>query len=84
MVTSVNHYVQCVDEEKKASYDTALQHERMSFGDDRIDIITDAQHITIRNFKYMDAVCIGNDSHKVIKHVVVCREDDPCSQRHEM
>ena len=84
MTQNVNEYAKCVEEERIASCSAALQSECTSAGESGIDIITDARHSTWRNSKYTDVVCIGYDSHKVIEHVVVRREDDPCSQRHEM
>ena len=84
MTQNVNQYAKCVEEERTDSCTTALQSECASAGENGIDIITDARHSTRRNSKYTDVVCIGYDSHKVIEHVVVRREDDSCSQRHEM
>ena len=84
MTQNVNEYAKCVEEERIASCSAALQSECTSAGESGIDIITDARHSTRRNSKYTDVVCICYDSHKVIDHVVVRREDDPCSQRHEM
>ena len=84
MTQNVNQYAKCVEEERTASCTTALQSKCASANENGIDIITDARHSTRRNSKYTDVVCIGYDSHKVIEHVVVRREDDSCSQRHEM
>ena len=46
--------------------------------------MTDARHSTRRKSKYHDSVCIRYQSHKVLDHIVVRREDDSCLQRHEM
>lgn len=81
---NVNEYAGCVEEERKMSCASALQKEIQITRNNGIDIITDARHSTRRNSKYTDVVCIGYDSHKVIEHVVVRREDDSCSQRHEL
>lgn len=85
---SIKGYSEIVHNEREASCRRALSEEQ-TFGDREsdsgsVDIITDARHSTRRNSKFTDVVCIGYGSHKVIDHVTVSREDDPCAQRHEL
>ena len=49
-----------------------------------ITIVTDARHGHRRNANDCDVVAIGALTHKVIKTIHVTKDDDPCSQRHEM
>lgn len=49
-----------------------------------ITIVTDARHGWRKNANDCDVVAIGHLTHKVVKTVHVTKEDDPCSQRHEM
>ena len=49
-----------------------------------INILTDARHGTRRNSKYTDIVCIGSESHKVLRIETITRADKPCAQKHEL
>ena len=49
-----------------------------------INILTDAWHGTRRNSKYTDIVCIGSESHKVLRIETITRADEPCAQKHEL
>ena len=51
---------------------------------DGINILTDARHGTRRNSKNTDVVCIGAESHKVLRVETVTRTDDPCDQKYEL
>ena len=51
---------------------------------DGIGIITDARHCWRKNAKFSDVVCLGNCTHKVLRTETIGRDDDPCSQRHEL
>ena len=37
-----------------------------------------------RNSKYTDVVCIGAESHKVLRIETITRADEPCAQKHEL
>ena len=37
-----------------------------------------------KNAKFSDVVCIGNATHRVLKISTITKENDPCSQRHEL
>ena len=50
-----------------------------------IDILTDARHCWRKNAKFSDVVCLGYNTHKVLRVETITKEDDdPVSQRHEM
>ena len=49
-----------------------------------IAILTDARHGCRRNAKDTNVVCIGNQTHKVLREEHVTREDDAITQRHEL
>lgn len=80
----IREYSACVELERKSSCASAFQQELASSSTDGIDIISDARHSTRENSKLTDVVCIGYSSHKVVDHIVVSRDDDTCSQRHEL
>ena len=84
MTELVNEYVNCVEKERVESCSSAIREEHELSSDKGIYIVTVARHSTRRNSKYSDIVCIGYKSHKVLDHILVRREDDTCSQRHEM
>ena len=84
MTERVKQYAKCVENERILSCANAIHEEIGISSTDGIDIVTDARHSTRRNSKYSDIVCIGYNSHKVLDHILVRRDDDPCSQRHEM
>ena len=46
-----------------------------------VDILTDLGMVQERNLRQTDAICIGNNTKKVI--VTVTSEDDKIAQRHE-
>jgi hypothetical protein len=66
--------------------DSALQEEiGLSFENGgAISILTDARHGGRRNAKDTNVVCIGHETHKVLKEQHVTKEDDECTQRHEL
>jgi hypothetical protein len=49
-----------------------------------ISILTDARHGGRRNAKDTNVVFIGHETHKVLKEQHVTKEDDECTQRHEL
>ena len=49
-----------------------------------INILTDVRHGTRRNSKYTDIICIGTESHKVLRIETITRADKPCAQKHEL
>ncbi|XP_070560549.1 uncharacterized protein [Ptychodera flava] len=82
-----DNYSQHVHEEAVESMESALLEEiasedrRMATG---IDVMSDARHGTRRNTKHTDVVFLGDLSHKCIRKELVSKQDDSCSQRHEM
>jgi hypothetical protein len=83
-----NDYCEQVNVEKNSSCEIALTEEIGSCDIDEmgegIDIITDARHSTRRNSRYTDVVCVGFSNGKVLENKVVCRNEDPSAQRHEL
>ena len=51
---------------------------------DGINILTDVRHGTRRNSRYKDVVCIGAESHRVLRVETVTRADVPCAQKYEL
>ncbi|XP_070556938.1 uncharacterized protein [Ptychodera flava] len=85
--TFFDKYRQSVHEETVKSLEDALHVEIAS--EDRasnpgIDIMSDARHGTRKNSKNTDVVILGDISHKCIHKEVITKEDDSCTQRHEM
>ena len=60
---------------------TSLKCEGVAEG---IDILTDARHCWRKNARFSDIVCIGDKTHKVLKVETVSKEDERCSQKHEL
>ena len=49
-----------------------------------INILTDARHCWRKNAKFSDVVCLGSQTHKVLKLETITKEDDKVSQQHEL
>jgi hypothetical protein len=83
-----SQYQIVVEEETNLSEQSALFEETAlsvaSGQDDGISIMTDARHCWRRNAKFTDVACLGDLSHKVLRVETVSKEDDSCSQRHEL
>ncbi|KAL8571386.1 hypothetical protein ACOMHN_046561 [Nucella lapillus] len=47
-------------------------------------ILTDARHATRKNARFTDIVCLGVETHKMLRVDTVSRADDPCAQHHEL
>ena len=52
--------------------------------DGGLDILTDARHCWRKNARFSDVVCLGDRTHKVLRVETISKNDDPCSQRHEL
>ncbi len=46
--------------------------------------MSDARHACRRNSVHSDVVAIGQKTHKIVAHEHITKDDDRCSQRHEM
>ena len=46
--------------------------------------MTDARHCWRRNAQFSDIVCKGDLSHKVLGVETISKDEDPCSQCHEL
>ena len=81
-------YCELVNELAGKSEEQALRLEiAMSVGSELnggIGIMTDARHCWRRNAQFSDIVCIGDLSHKVLRVETISKDEDPCSQRHEL
>ena len=79
-------YRKSVDEEAKVSCEVAIIEEINSAFEREgvIDIMTDARHGHRKNAKDTNVVCIGQSTHKVLKDIHVTKDEDPCTQRHEL
>ena len=73
------------DGAKDSCYD-AIMEEKETYGDnyEGINILTDARHGTRKNSYHSDIVCIGANSHKVLRAEHVNKKDCASSQKHEM
>ena len=69
--------------EEIALYDIAEEPENDGEEWHGIDIQTDARHGWRKNVKDTSVVCIGDRSHKVLRHEYITKEDDHVTQRHE-
>ena len=79
------NYKECVKTLADESCVDALYEEIVAFPEmDGINILTYAWHGTRRNSKYTDVVCIGAESHKVLRIETITRADEPCAQKHEL
>ena len=79
------NYKECVKTLADESCVDALYKEIVAFPEmDGINILTNARHGTRRNSKYTDVVCIGAESHKVLRIETITRADEPCAQKHEL
>jgi hypothetical protein len=72
--------------ERNSSIENTLVEELLSSDEieGAITIQTDARHGWRKNSKQTDVVAIGDNTHKVLNVEIVTREDDRCSQRHEL
>ncbi|CAH1253420.1 Hypp1174 [Branchiostoma lanceolatum] len=73
------------------SMETSLQEEItgsvLSEDDDDyrgLKVLSDARHCWRKNAYNSDVVFLGHATHRVIRHELVTREDEPVSQNHEM
>ena len=69
--------------EEMALYDIAEEPENDGGEWHGIDIQTDAHHGWRKNAKDTGVVCIGDRSHKVLRHEYITKEEDHVTQRHE-
>ena len=70
-----------LSEEVSAEGSHECDHDKVISG---INILTDARHSWRKNAKFSDVVCLGSRTHKVLKLETISKEDDFCSQRHEL
>ena len=52
--------------------------------DGGLAILTDARHCWRKNARFSDVVCIGSRTHTVLCVQTISKNDDMCSQQHEL
>ena len=82
-------YGQCVEHITKKRIKSALQEEQnatenVPTNSKTIDIMSDARHACRKNSYHCDVTALGQRTHKVVNYQHVTKQDDVCSQRHEM
>jgi hypothetical protein len=78
-------YTNVVSELVTESYEDALMNEIVSYEDmSGINILTDARHGTRKNSMFSDVVCIGANTHKVLRSELISKIDSPHAQSHEL
>lgn len=77
-------YGKIVEKLARESEKHSLQEEIGSGDLTGINILTDARHCWRKNAKFSDVVCIGDITHKVLRLETISKDDDPCTQRHEL
>ncbi|XP_070559392.1 uncharacterized protein [Ptychodera flava] len=85
--TFISQYGPIVERSAEESRSDALLEEIAFYGPERrggIEVMSDARHATRKNAKQSDIVFLGDRTHKCVYKTCVTREDDTCSQRHEM
>ena len=83
-VPSYSHVVNAPENESKRN---ALNEEKDKTGNSAenwIGIMTDARHGCRKNSYHSDVLALGIESHKVIAHQHVTKNDERCSQKHEL
>ncbi|CAH1242421.1 ZNF782 [Branchiostoma lanceolatum] len=86
----LDEYKVVVEELAAESMDNALEEEitgSVLAEDDEnfhgIKVLSDARHCWRKNAYNSDVVFLGHITHRVIRHVLVTKEDEPVSQNHE-
>jgi hypothetical protein len=76
---------QCIEDEYKESIEEALVMETAMTEnvEDGINVMSDARHGWRKNAQDTSVVMIGENSHHVLRHEHVTKQDDPATQRHE-
>ena len=84
--TIENDYRSAVDFECRLSCESAIMEEIVNSFDNEgsVDIMTDARHGHRKNAKDTNVICLGQTTHKVMKDIHLTKDDDKCSQRHEL
>ena len=79
----INVYSEAVDRVKTRGINAAMDLEKAS-SDEGLRIITDARHACRKNSFHTDVVTIGYETHRVIHYEHVTKDDERCSQKHEV
>lgn len=78
-------YAECVKDTLNSSIENALEEEiRLDNGEKFVDILTDARHACRKNSFHTDVTALGQTTHKVISYQHITKEEESCSQKHEL
>ncbi|XP_070567203.1 uncharacterized protein [Ptychodera flava] len=78
-------YQPIVAEAAQESKENALLEETASYYEvGEIEVMSDARHATRKNAKQSEIVFLSDRTHKCIFNAVITRDEDDCTQRHEM
>ena len=82
-------YGRCVDFIMKREIKSAIREEmkateNVPVNSRTIDIMTDARHACRKNSFHSDITALGQRTHRVVNYQHITKQDDICSQRHEM
>ena len=78
-------YTNVVSELATKYYEDVLMNEIVSYENmSGINILTDARHDTRKNYMFSDVVCIGANTHKVLRSELISKIDSPHAQSHEL
>jgi hypothetical protein len=80
----INVYSNAVEAVKTRGVNAAMDLELVSSNDHKLSIITDARHGCRKNSFHTDMVAIGYATHRVIHYEHVTKDDERCSQKHEV
>ena len=84
---AVPSYSHVVNTLKNESMRNAMKEEKDktdNSAENRKAIMTDARHGCRKNSYHSDVLALGIESHKVIAHQLVTKNDERCSQKHEL
>ncbi|XP_070535021.1 uncharacterized protein [Ptychodera flava] len=85
--TFISQYGPIVKRSAEESRSDALLEEIAFYEPEKrggIEVMSDAHHAICKNAKQSDIVFLGDRTHKCVYKTCVTREDDTCSQHHEM
>ena len=77
-------YHTAVDNVKQRSISASMDVEIQSSDESKIKIVTDARHACRKNSYHTDVVAIGYTTNRVVHYEHVTKDDERCSQKHEV
>ncbi|XP_070545909.1 uncharacterized protein [Ptychodera flava] len=85
--TFLSQYRPIVEQAAEESRNDALLEEIASYEENSrgsIEVMSDARHATRKNSRQSDVIFLGDRTHKCLYKSCVTKDDDNCTQRHEM